>query len=164
MTLLRRYQLDYNVPCSCRLKAPLHDAIRPHGSCRLPCTWVNRNVWHVARMSRTRENRVKRNCSSKAVERLYFEARNCVRACVRACVRVFELVGGYMFLLACVCVFPCARLSSISGFTLWAFWKWICSQTCMIECMDWVDRGLSAARKTHYPYISWYTGAARWLP
>ena len=26
------------------LKAPLHDAIRPHGACRLPCTLVNRNV------------------------------------------------------------------------------------------------------------------------
>ena len=26
------------------LKAPLHDTIRPHGACRLPCTWVNRNV------------------------------------------------------------------------------------------------------------------------
>ena len=25
-------------------KAPLHDPIRPHGACRLPCTWVNRNV------------------------------------------------------------------------------------------------------------------------
>ena len=32
------------------VKAPLHDTIRPHGACRLPCTWVNRNVWHVARM------------------------------------------------------------------------------------------------------------------
>ena len=26
------------------LKAPLHDTIRPQGACRLPCTWVNRNV------------------------------------------------------------------------------------------------------------------------
>ncbi len=26
------------------LKAPLHDTIRPHGACRLPCTCVNRNV------------------------------------------------------------------------------------------------------------------------
>ena len=26
------------------LKAPLHDTIRPHGACRLPCTWDNRNV------------------------------------------------------------------------------------------------------------------------
>ena len=26
------------------VKAPLHDTIRPHGACRLPCTWVNRNV------------------------------------------------------------------------------------------------------------------------
>ena len=33
------------------LKAPLHDAIRPHGACRLPCTWANQSVWHVARMS-----------------------------------------------------------------------------------------------------------------
>ena len=46
------------------LKAPLHGTIRPHGACRFPCTWANRSVWHVARMSRTRENRVKRNYSS----------------------------------------------------------------------------------------------------
>ena len=26
------------------VKAPLHDTIGPHGACRLPCTWVNRNV------------------------------------------------------------------------------------------------------------------------
>ena len=26
------------------VKAPLHDTIRPHGACRLPCTWVNRSV------------------------------------------------------------------------------------------------------------------------
>ena len=26
------------------VKAPLHDTIRPHGACRLLCTWVNRNV------------------------------------------------------------------------------------------------------------------------
>ena len=51
------------------LKAPLHGTICPHGACRLPCTWVNRNVWHVARMSRTRENRVNRIYSS-----FYFRA------------------------------------------------------------------------------------------
>ena len=37
-----------------RHQAPLHDTIRPHPACRFPCTWVNRNVWHVSRMSRTR--------------------------------------------------------------------------------------------------------------
>ena len=26
------------------LKAPLHGTIRPHGTCRLPCTWANRSV------------------------------------------------------------------------------------------------------------------------
>ena len=26
------------------LKAPLHGTIRPHGACRLPCTWANRSV------------------------------------------------------------------------------------------------------------------------
>ena len=31
------------------LKAPLHGTIRPHGAYRLPCTWANRSVWHVAR-------------------------------------------------------------------------------------------------------------------
>ena len=58
-----------------QLKAPLHDTIRPHGACRLPCTWVNRNVWHVARMSRTPENRVKRIYSS-----FYFRADSAARA------------------------------------------------------------------------------------
>ena len=57
------------------LKAPLHSTIRPHGACRLPCTWVNRNVWHVARMSRTRENRVNRIYSS-----FYFRADCAARA------------------------------------------------------------------------------------
>ena len=57
------------------LKAPLHDTIRPHEACRLPCTWVNRNVWHVARMSRTPENRVKRIYSS-----FYFRADSAARA------------------------------------------------------------------------------------
>ena len=57
------------------LKAPLHDTIRRHGACRLPCTWVNRNVWHVARMSRTHENRVKRNYSS-----FYFRSDSAARA------------------------------------------------------------------------------------
>ena len=57
------------------LKAPLHDTIRPPGAYRLPCTWVNRNVWHVARMSRTRKNRVKRNYSS-----FYFRADSAARA------------------------------------------------------------------------------------
>ena len=42
------------------LKAPLLDAIHPYGACRLPCTRVNRKVWHVARMSRTRANRAKK--------------------------------------------------------------------------------------------------------
>ena len=57
------------------VKAPLHDAIRPYGACRLPCTRVNRKVWHVARMSRTRENRVKMNYSS-----FYFRADSATRA------------------------------------------------------------------------------------
>ena len=57
------------------VKAPLHDTIPPHGACRLPCTWVNRNVWHVARMSRTPENRVKRIYSS-----FYFRADSAARA------------------------------------------------------------------------------------
>ena len=57
------------------VKAPLHDTVRPHGARRLPCTWVNRNVWHIARMSRTRENRVKRNLSS-----FYFRADSAARA------------------------------------------------------------------------------------
>ena len=57
------------------LKAPLHGAIRPHWACRLPCTWANRSVWHVARMSRTRENRVKRIYSS-----FYFRADSAARA------------------------------------------------------------------------------------
>ena len=56
-------------------KAPLHDTIRPHGACRFPCTWVNRNVWHVGRMSRTRENRVKMNYSL-----FYFRADSAARA------------------------------------------------------------------------------------
>ena len=38
------------------LKAPLHDAIRTSGACRLPCTWANRKVWHATRMYRTDEN------------------------------------------------------------------------------------------------------------
>ena len=38
-TKLRLYRV-----CVCSsLKAPLHDAIRPHGARRLPCTWVNRS-------------------------------------------------------------------------------------------------------------------------
>ena len=45
------------------------------GSLRLPCTWVNRNVWHVARMSRTRDNRVKSNYTS-----FYFRADSAARA------------------------------------------------------------------------------------
>ena len=57
------------------LKAPLHDTIRQHGAYRLPCTWVNRNVWHVARMSRIPENRVKRIYSS-----FYFRADSAARA------------------------------------------------------------------------------------
>ena len=40
----------------------------PARSLRLPCTWANHSVWYVARMSRTRENRVKRHYSS-----FYFE-------------------------------------------------------------------------------------------
>ena len=58
-----------------QLKAPLHGTICPHGACRSPCTWVNRNVWHVARMSRTCENRVNRIYSS-----FYFRADCAARA------------------------------------------------------------------------------------
>ena len=58
------------------LKAPYKIRFARHGACRLPCTWVNRNVWHVARMSRTPENRVKRIYSS-----FYFRADSAARAC-----------------------------------------------------------------------------------
>ena len=73
----RVFHVNGHIDCPSlhRLKAPLHDTIRPHGPCRLPCTWVNRNVWHVARMSRTRENRVKRNYSS-----FYVRADSAARA------------------------------------------------------------------------------------
>ena len=57
------------------LKAPVHDAIHPYGACQLPCTRVNRKVCHVARMSRTRANRVKRNYSS-----FYCRAESAARA------------------------------------------------------------------------------------
>ena len=41
----RKRALTCTALCKCQcLKAPLHDTIRPHGACRLPCTWVNRNV------------------------------------------------------------------------------------------------------------------------
>ena len=70
-----RQHRDMNDTHTLLLKAPLHDAIRSYGSCRLPCTRVNRKVWHVARMSRTRANRVKRKYSS-----FYFRAESAARA------------------------------------------------------------------------------------
>ena len=67
--------MDHRLSRNMKLKAPLHGTIRPHGACRLHCTWANRSVWHVARMSRTRENRVNRNYSS-----FYFRADSAARA------------------------------------------------------------------------------------
>ena len=49
--------------------------IPSYGACRLPCTRVNCKVLHVARVSRTRENRMKRNYTS-----FYFRADSVARA------------------------------------------------------------------------------------
>ena len=54
------------------IKAPLHGTMCPHGACRLPCTWANRSVWHVARMSRTRE---------KELQLVLFSSRFCCTGC-----------------------------------------------------------------------------------
>ena len=72
---VKKWQLLLVCILSIVFKAALHGTIRPHGACRLPCTWANRSVWHVARMSRTRDNRVKGNYSS-----FYFRPDSAARA------------------------------------------------------------------------------------